>query len=146
MTDAKSNIFEAALVGLVFHGSSIANLAVNATTGPSTVLMVALHTASPTDAASSGQATSECAYTNYARVAVERTTTGWTITSNSVSPTTNITFAQCGGGTETVTHFSVSHTTISTAPILYYGTVTPNIAVANGVTPRLTTATAITET
>jgi hypothetical protein len=39
----------------------------------------------------------------------------------------------------------VGLSTNSTADHLYAGTVTPNIAVSNGVTPQLTTATAITE-
>jgi hypothetical protein len=147
MADAKSNSFEASMVGLIFNASSIANLAQNATTGPVTDLVVALHTASPGEAGSSGQGTSECAYTSYARVKVPRdaTSSGWTITANSVSPSTNITFPQATGGSETVTHFSISISTVSTAAYLYYGAVTPNISVSNGVTPRLTTATAITE-
>jgi predicted aconitase len=144
MSDAKSNAFETALLGLIFNASSIALLAQTASTGGTTLLYVALHTADPTDSASSGQATAECSYTNYVRVAVDRSSSGWTVSGSSVHPTTNISFAQAGS-TDTVTHFSVAWTTISTAPILYAGTVTPNIAVANGVTPRLTTASAITE-
>jgi hypothetical protein len=69
-------------------------------------------------------------------------------TPNSVAPSTNITFPQCTSGTNTITHFSIALSTVaaSTSTMLYYGTVTPNISVSAGVTPRLTTATAITET
>ena len=145
MTDAKGNVFENNLIALLFNATSIAGVAANATTAPLTSLSVQLHTASPTD---TGDLTSsEATYTGYARVGVERTSSGWTITGNSVSPTTNITFPQASGGTNTITHFSVGNSTVaaSTGVMYYYGTVTPNISVSSGVTPRLTTATAITE-
>lgn len=151
MADNATNIFEFQLASLIFHGTSIANLAQNATTAPLTSLSVQLHTASPTD---TGDLTaSEATYTSYARVGVERTSSGWTIAGSSsvtasVSPTTNITFPQCSGGTNTITHFSIGNSTVagSTGVMYIYGTVTPNISVTSGVTPRLTTATAITIT
>ena len=143
MTDAKSDEFETALLSMIFNATSWATIFQDSSGGGVATLQVALHTASPTDTGKMN--TSECAYTSYARVATERTSTGWTVSTNTVKPTTNIDFPQATGGTETVTHFSVGLSTVSTAPILYYGTVTPNISVSNGVTPRLSTATAITE-
>ena len=151
MSDNASNIFETLLAQLIFQGSSIAGLAENVTTAPLTSLSIQLHTASPTD---TGDLTSsEATYTSYARVGVERTSTGWTIAGSSsatasVSPTTNITFPQASGGTNTITHFSIGNSTVaaSTGVMYIYGTVTPNISVSTGVTPRLTTATAITIT
>ena len=145
MTDAKGDAFEGTLVGLIFNATSVAGIATNATTGALTSLSVQLHTASPGEAGS--MVTNEATYGAYARMGVERTSSGWTVTANSVSPTTNITFPQCTSGTNTVTHFSVGTSTVaaSTGVLLYYGTVTPNISVSAGVTPRLTTATAITE-
>ena len=145
MSDAKGNAFETGLVSAIFNATSIAGLLETVTTAPLTSLSVQLHTASPTD---TGDMTSnEATYTGYARVGVERTSSGWTITANSVSPTTDIVFPQCSAGTDTVTHFSVGNSTVaaSTGVMYYYGTVTPNISVSAGVTPRLTTATAITE-
>ena len=145
MTDAKGNAFETALVGLIFNASSIAGLADNDATSPITSLSVQLHTATPTD---TGDMTSnEATYGAYARVGVERTSSGWTVAANSVSPSTDIVFPQCTSGTNTITHFSVGNSTVaaSTGVVYYYGTVTPNISVSAGVTPRLTTATAITE-
>lgn len=145
MTDAKGNAFETALVSMIFNASSIAGLCDNDASSPLTSLSVQLHTADPGE---TGDMTSnECAYTSYARVGVERTSSGWTVTANSVKPTTDIVFPQATGGTETVTHFSVGNSTVaaSTGVLYYKGTVTPNISVSNGVTPRLTTATEITE-
>lgn len=143
MSDAKSNDFETALLGLIFNATSIATLAQNSTTSPTSLLYVALHTASPADTGSMN--TNECAYTSYARVAVARNSSGWTVSGSTVNPSTTVSFPQATGGSETVTHFSVGMSTVSTADILYYGTVSPNISVSNGVTPQLTTATAITE-
>lgn len=145
MSDAKGNAFETALVSAIFNATSVAGLLETVTTSPLTSLSVQLHTATPTD---TGDMTSnEATYTGYARVGVERTSSGWTISANSVSPSTDIVFPQCAGGTNTITHFSVGNSTVaaSTGVIYYYGTVTPNISVSAGVTPRLTTATAITE-
>jgi len=140
---SKSNAFENSLLKLIFNATAIANLADNAATSPLTNLYVSLHTADPGEAGD--QSTSEATYTGYARVAVARTTGGWTVTNNSVSPVANIDFANCTGGTNTITYFGVG-TASSGAGVLYYsGTVSPSISVSSGVTPRLTTASTITE-
>lgn len=140
---SKSNAFENSLLKLIFNAMAIANLADNAATSPLTNLYVSLHTADPGEAGD--QSTSEATYTGYARVAVARTTGGWTVTNNSVSPVANIDFANCTGGTNTITYFGVG-TASSGAGVLYYsGTVSPSISVSSGVTPRLTTASTITE-
>lgn len=139
---SKGNNFETDILALVFNATAIPELAEDDSTSPATTLTVALHTADPGEAGT--QATSEIAYTGYARVAVARTTGGWTVTGNSVSPVDPIAFGEMTGGAGgTVTHFSVGTGTGN--ELLYSGTVTPNIVVSNGVTPELTTATAITE-
>jgi len=140
---SKSNALENALLLLIFNATAFANMADNAASSPVTNLYVSGHTADPGEAGD--QTTSECAYTSYARVAVARSGAGWTVTGNSVVPAATISFPACTGGTETMTHFGVGKL-ITTAGVLFYsGTVTPNIAISNGVTPQLTTATAITE-
>lgn len=78
-------------------------------------------------------------------MAVARTSGGWTVSGGAVVPVATISFPPCTGGTETVTHFAIGTASSGTGKVLYKGTVTPNIAVANGVTPRLTTATSVTE-
>lgn len=141
---SKGNTFENDLLKLIFNATAIANLADNAAASPLTNLSVALHTADPGEAGD--QTTSETAYTSYARVSVARTTGGWTAASaGSTSPVANIDFPQCTGSTSTITHASVGPTGGGATKIFYSGTVTPNIAVSNGVTPRLTTASTITE-
>lgn len=142
---SKGNTFENDWMKLVFNATGITSIADNAASSPFTNLYVSLHTADPGEAGD--QTTSEISYTGYARVAVARTSGGWTVTANSVSPVAAINFPISSGGTGgTVTYFAVGTVTTGGAgKILYSGTVTPNIVVSSGVTPSLTTATAITE-
>lgn len=139
----KSNAFETDLLELIFNGTAIANIADNASSSPATNLYVSLHTGDPTDAGD--QTSNECAYTSYARVSVARGAGGWTITGDSVSPVSNIQFAECTGGTESVTHWAIGLSSTGSGYLLYAGTVSPTIAVTTGVTPILTTASSVTE-
>ena len=139
---SKGDTYENDLLKLIFNATAVADLAQDDTTSPATTLTVALHTADPGEAGT--QATNETAYTGYARVAVARTTGGWTVTGNSVSPAANIDFGECtasAGGP--ITHFSVG--TGVSSKLLYSGTVTPNITMAVGVIPRIKTTSTITE-
>lgn len=135
-----SNAFETDLLELIFNGTTIGNLADDAGTSPATTITVALHTSDPGEAGT--QSTNEATYTSYARVTVNRNSGGWTVSGNSVSPVANIEFPAATGGSETITHWSVG-TGVSNYMIAS-GTVTPNIAVSSGVTPRVTTASALT--
>lgn len=139
---SKGNTCEENILKLIFNATTFADVAENDTTSPATNLTVALHTADPGEGGT--QSTNETAYTGYARVNVARTTGGWTVTGNSVSPVANIDFGECtasAGGA--ITHFSVG-TGVSNF-LLYKGTVTPNITMAVGVIPRLKTTSTITE-
>lgn len=140
---SKGDTFENDLLKLIFNGTAIANMADNAATSPLTNLFVSLHTADPGETGS--QTTSEATYTSYARVSVARTSGGWTVTNNSVSPAATISFPAATGGTNTITHFAVGTSSTGAGKVLYKGTVTPNISVSSGVTPQLTTASTITE-
>lgn len=133
---------ENAFLLLVFNATAWANYADNAASSPQTNIHVGLHTADPGDTGT--MATSEAAYTSYARVNVARSGSGWTVTSNSVSPVATIEFPAGTGGSGTVTHFSTGKTGGGSAAILFSGTVTPNISTGNGVTPQLSTSTTIT--
>lgn len=137
-----ADVTENAILALIFNATAWANYADNAASTPETAIAVALHTADPGD--SGTMSTSEVTYTSYARVDVDRDSGGWTVTDNSVSPVANIDFPAGTGGSGTATHFSVGKTGGGAKAILWSGTVTPNIVLGNGVTPRLTTATTIT--
>lgn len=137
-----ANNTENNILKLIFNATAWANYADNAATTPQTNIHCALHTADPGEAGT--MSTSESAYTSYARVNVARTTGGWTVTANSVSPVANIDFPAGTGGSGTATHFSTGKTGGGATDILFSGTVTPNIVTGAGITPSLTTATAIT--
>ena len=133
---------ETAIMALIFNATAWGNYADNAATAPQTNIHWALHTADPGDAGT--LATSEAAYTGYARVNVARTSGGHTVTANSVSPVATVSFPAGTGGTGTVTNSSTGKTGGGALAILFSGTVTPNIVTGNGVTPQLSTATTIT--
>lgn len=141
---SKGNTFENDWLKLIFQAIAIANIADNAAASPLTNLFVSLHTADPGEAGD--QTTNETAYTGYARIAVARTSSGWAVTNNSVSPVANIDFGECtaaAGGP--ITHFAVGTLISGAGKILYSGTVTPNITMAVGVIPRLKTTSTISE-
>ncbi len=142
MADGTGATFANNLLALIFNATSIANIAVNATSSPLTNLYVALHTADPTTSGS--QTTSECTYTGYARVAVARTSSGWTVSTNTVVPAATISFPAGTGGSGTAAYWSVGTASTGAGEILYVGTISPSIVTGNGVTPQLTTASTIT--
>jgi hypothetical protein len=137
-----SDATENNLLKLMYNATTWANYAIDATSSPQTNIHVGLHTADPGD--SGTMSTSEATYTDYGRVNVARSSGGWTVTANSVSPVATISFTIGSGGSGTVTYFSTGKTGGGATDILLSGTVTPNIITGNGVLPELTTATAIT--
>lgn len=143
---SKTDAFEAALLDLIFLNANIANLG-DATGVRGSVaagqLFISLHTADPGEAGT--QSTSEVAYTGYARVGVARSGAGFTRTGNSISPAANVDFGTCTAGTATATHFGIGVAGSGAGTLLYKGAITPTIAIAAGVTPRLTTGSTITE-
>lgn len=143
---SKTNAFENSLLLLIFNNTDIANIGdaaglQNSATAGS--LYVSLHTTDPGEAGD--QSTNEIAYTSYARVAVARSGAGWTVTGNSVSPAATISFPAGTGGSGTATHFGVGTSSSGAGVLLYKGAISPTIVCGNGITPQLTTATAITE-
>ena len=143
---SKTNTFENDLLLLVFNNTNAANIGdATGLRGSSSAgsLYLSLHTSDPGEAGD--QTTNETTYTSYARVAVARSGAGFTVTANSVSPAANVDFPACTGGTATITHFGIGTASSGPGKLLYKGAVSPNISVSSGVTPRLTTSTAVTE-
>ncbi len=141
---SKGNTFEEEILRLIFNATAIANLADNAASSPLTQLFVALHTADPGEAGV--QNTSEAAYTGYARVGVARTSGGWTVTGNSVSPAANIDFGACTASPgAAITHASIGVASSGATKILYKGALSASITMAVGVIPRIATGSTITE-
>lgn len=141
-----SNAAETDILKIIFTNTTWAGVGdATGIVGSSTAgsLYFSLHTADPGEAGD--QTTSEISYTGYARVGVARSTGGFTVSGNSVSPAATVSFGQMTAGTGgTVTHFAIGKSSSGAGEIVCSGTVSPNITVANGVTPQLTTATAFT--
>lgn len=143
---SKSNTHENAYLLLLFNNTNFANVGdATGLRGSSTAgaLFVSLHTADPGEAGT--QSTSEATYTSYSRVSMPRNGSTWIVTGSTVNPAATISFPTATGGTNTITHFGVGLASTGANTLLYKGTVSPTIAVSSGTTPRLTTATSITE-
>ena len=121
------------VASLIWTAVAWANVADNAASSPITNIEVALHTADPT---SGNQTTSESAYTSYARVAVARTTTGYTDTAGVVTNDAAITFPTCTGGSSTVSHVSNGTAHTGSGSVIVAGALTASLAVSNGITPQ----------
>jgi hypothetical protein len=139
---SKSNTYENDYMKLVFNNVAIANIGDAAGLQPSAAagnLWFALHTADPGEAGD--QTTSETAYTGYTRMSVARSSAGFTVTANAVNLVSNLDFPSCTASPgAALTHFSIGTSSSGTGKILYSGTLTPNITMAVGVIPRITTA------
>lgn len=93
-----------------FNNAAIANIGDASGLQPSASAgsyYVGGHTASP--GVGNKQNSNEAAYTSYARVAVARTSGGWTVTGAQVVNAALISFPKCTGGSETWTHWSIGY-------------------------------------
>jgi len=144
MPGGKGSTYDNDLLKLLFQATPIANIADNAASSPLTSLYFSLHTADP--GAGGAQTTSEAAYTSYARVAVARTSSGFTVSGNSCILASPINFPTPSGGAGEIELFFAVGTALSGAgKILYHGPITPSISILVGTAPQLTTGTTITE-
>ena len=147
---SKSNTFERQFLSHILLNAAIPNIG-DATGLPAAAtagnLYVAFHTADPGEAGTA--VTSECSYTGYARTAVPRTSSGFTVdgTNGIASFAAQVTGGQRSdtGTVQVITHFSIVNTASGAGTILWSGTVTPNISVTQNVTPYLAAGQCITE-
>ena len=124
---SKGDTAAAELIAFVFRGTAVP-WSGNAN------FYIAMHTADPGDAG--GQTTSEATYTGYARVAVDRDAGGWALAANGASNATAVTFPECTGGSETLTHFSIGLAASGAGQIIYSGALADTLAISNLITPR----------
>lgn len=139
---SKSDAWENGLLQLIFNGVAVAGLAQNHTT-PSD-LYLSLHSADPGDVGT--LATNEVTtamYDTYARKQLARTTANFTVTGNAAALAASQDFPACTAGTGiTATHWGIGP---SSGLLLYKGAISPTIAIAAGVTPRINAGTFVTE-
>jgi len=127
---SKGNTTEADYIAFVFNGTAMPSYGTN--------LYVSLHTADPGEAGTG--ATSLADYTDYADVAVSRDGAGWTIAANEAENTAEVTFPECTGGSNVITHASIH--TIG-GQILYSGALNDPITISNLITPRFPAGTLV---
>jgi hypothetical protein len=143
---SKSNAWENALLLLLFNNTNAANIGdatgLRGSSGAGS-LYWSIHTADPGEAGD--QTTNETNYGSYTRVATARSGAGFTVSGNSVSPAADVPFPTGTSGSGTATHFGLGTASSGAGFLLYKGTLTPNQALGNGVTPVIKAGTAITE-
>lgn len=124
-----ANGVEQNILKLLFNATAWTSIADNTATAPATNLYVSLHNANPGNAGS--QTTSETAYTNYARVAVARTTGGFTVSGSNPSQVQNaatISFAQCGATGDTISYWGLGLLASGAGTLLMSGPIGPGQA------------------
>lgn len=143
---SKTNTWETGLLELLFENADFTGagdaggLRGSATAGS---LYLSLHTADPGEAGD--QTTNEIAYTSYARVAVARNGTAWTVSGNAATLAANTDFPAGTGGSGTATHFGIGTASSGAGKLLYKGALSPSIVCGDGVTPRINAGTVVTE-
>jgi hypothetical protein len=136
---SKSNASENDLLLLLFNNTNWANVGdATGVRGSTTAgsFYIGLHTADPGEAGS--QTTSETSYTNYVRVAVARSSGGWTVSGTAPTQAANaaaINFAQCGTTGATLTYSTTGRDSSGAGEIIYSGALTASLIVNPGITP-----------
>ena len=123
---SKSNALETAILQYIFEGT-------NPAWHSATQLDLHLHTADPGEGGAS--TTSEATYTSYALVTVSRGSSAWTTTGDTVTNDALIQWPQCTGGSNTITHWSI--TPNGSTSILYIGAFTSSLSVSTGIQPQI---------
>lgn len=131
----KSTSASNSILALIFNATAWADIAENDSSSPAANLYLSLHTADP--GVGGSQTTNETAYTNYARIAVARTTGGWDAPSGGATANAALAqFAQCGVTGATITHVAIGTASSGAGLVLYAGALSSSLAVANGIQPQ----------
>lgn len=129
-----TNTVETALLNLIFTGTTWANFADNAASSPVTDFYISLHTSDPGEAGD--QTTGETAYTGYARVAISRDGTDWTVSGNSASNAATITFGKCTAAPgAAITHVGLGTASSGAGSLILSNPLSSSLTMAAGVTP-----------
>ena len=132
------NTAESDFLLLTFNNTNWANVGdATGLRGSSTAgsFYIALSTGTLTE--TSTQTTTEATFTNYARVAVARSSGGWTISGTAPTQAANtaaVTYPTCGASGNTVTDFSIGRDSSGAGEVLWYGALTSSLAISNGIT------------
>lgn len=99
-----------------------------------TDLYLSLHTADPGEGGS--QTTSEATYTSYARVAVSRSGTGWTVSGATSENAALVQFPQCTGGSNVLTYVAIGTLASGAGQVLISGALNSSLTVSNLIQPQ----------
>lgn len=130
---------ESDVLKLVFQNTNWANVGDAAGLRGSTTagsFYISLATADPGETGT--QLTNESGYTNYARVAVARSSGGWTLSGTAPTQVANaaaVTFPACGVTGSTVTHFVIGRDSSGAGEMTWYGPLAASLIINNGITP-----------
>lgn len=130
----KSTSFANSFLDILLTATALANVWINATSSPITNLYLSLHTADP--GVGGSQTTNEATFTNYARIAVVRSASGWTVASASAANAALAQFAQCGVTGNTITHVGLGRDSSGAGLMFYSGALTASRAVSSGIQPQ----------
>lgn len=129
-----SNAAETAILSLIFTATAWADIAENDSSSPATSFYISLHTASPGEAGD--QSSNETAYTGYARVAVTRDTSGWTVSGGSVTNDAEIAFGQCTASPgAAITHVGLGTASSGAGALLLFNALDSSITMQTGTVP-----------
>lgn len=133
---AKSTSFANLGLRHVLLNEAIANIGDASGIQPSATagsLYVALHSSDP--GVGGSQNTNEISYTGYARVAVARTSGGWTVTGATGTNAADITWPNCTAGSATATYISIGTLSSGAGLILWSGALASSLSISTTVTP-----------
>jgi hypothetical protein len=132
---SKGDTFENDLALLLFNGVPITGLADVGVADPITTLYVALHIAVITDAET--QEISESAYVGYARVAVARTSAGWTVAGGIAQNAVDVIFPVVGSEDFEVIYASIGQEPSGPGKIFHYGPLVEAMHIHVGFIPTI---------
>jgi hypothetical protein len=130
---SKGNTTENDLMKLLFNKTLPSYLGTLATSG-SDAFYLSLHTADPGETGNQGS--NEADYDGYARVAVSRVASGWTVSTNQALNTSLIQFPLCSGGSSICTHISIGISATGAEQILYSGELNAPRTISDGIQPQ----------
>ena len=129
-----TNATETALLALIFNGTTFDGIADDTVTDPITQFYISLHTADPGEAGS--QNTSETAYTGYARIAVIRDNTGWTVSGDTATNAADIEFGLCTASPgAALTHVGLGTDVSGAGTLLLSNALSSSVIMQVGTTP-----------
>jgi hypothetical protein len=129
--------FETSILQHLFQNANIANIGDAAGLRGSEAagsFWIALHTVTPSDSASG----TECDYAGYARAAIERTASGFTVSGNAISNASALSFPQCVSGvSDTAVAFTVNTASgVNVDDQILWGPLQSSLTISSGITPE----------